>query len=86
MRTRGGGGEGSVNGETPVTGVGGGSAHELQRVVGKELTQTIGSVCVGLEATGEDSGGGGWDRRRRASEKQYRALETPLRGRRVARR
>jgi hypothetical protein len=55
-----------------VTGVGGGVAQELQRVVGKILTQTIGSVCVGLEAINEDSGGGG------------RALETPRRGRRVA--
>jgi hypothetical protein len=69
-----------------VTGVGGGSAQELQQVVGKVLMQTIGSVCVGLEAIGEDSGGGGGDRRRRVSGRQYRALETPRRGRRVARR
>jgi hypothetical protein len=47
-----------------VTGVGGGLAQELQRVVGKLLTQTIGSVCVRLEAIGEDSDGGGGDRRR----------------------
>jgi hypothetical protein len=60
-----------------VTGVGGGSVHKLQRVVGKMLTQTIGSGCAGLEAIGEDSDGGGGDRRRRASERQYRALETP---------
>jgi hypothetical protein len=85
-RTRGGGGGVTVDGEVPVTGVGEGVAQELQCVVGKVLTQTIGSVCVGLEAIGEDSGGGGEDRRRRASGRQYRALKTPRRGRRVARR
>jgi hypothetical protein len=63
-RTRGGGGEVTVDGEVPVTGVGGGVAQELQRVVGKMWTQTIGSVCVRLEAIDEDSGGGGRDRRR----------------------
>jgi hypothetical protein len=85
-RTRGGGEEVSVDGEVPVTGVGGGSVYKLQRVVGKVLTQTIGSGCTGLEAIGEDSDDGGGDRRRRASERQYRALETPRRGRGVARR
>jgi hypothetical protein len=86
MRARGGGGGVTVDNEVPVTGVGGGLAQELQRVVGKVLTQTIGSVCVGLEAIGEDSGGGGGDRRRRASGRQYRTLETLRRGRRVAQR
>jgi hypothetical protein len=68
-----------------VTSVGGGVAQELQRVVGKMLTQTIGSVCVGLEAIDEDSGGGGRDRRRRASGQQYGALETPRSGHRASR-
>jgi hypothetical protein len=68
-----------------VTGISGGVAQELQRVVGKMLTQTIGSVCVGLEAIDEDSGSGGRDGRRRASGQQYRALETPRSGRRASR-
>jgi hypothetical protein len=85
-RTRGGGGGVSVDGEVPVTGVGGESVHKLHRVVGKVLTQTIGSGCAGLEAIGEGSNGGGGDRCRRASERQYWALVTPRRGRGVARR
>jgi hypothetical protein len=36
----------TVDGEVSVTGVDGGVAQKLQRVVGKLLTQTIGSVCV----------------------------------------
>jgi hypothetical protein len=84
-RARGGGREVTVDGEVPVTGVGGGVAQELQRVVGKMLTQTIGSVCVELEAIDKDSGGGSRDGRQRASGQQYRALETPRSGRRASR-
>jgi hypothetical protein len=73
----------TVDGKVPVTGVGGGVAHYLQWVVGKLLTQTIGSVCVGSEAIDEDSGGGGEDECRRASGERCRALETPRSGRRA---
>jgi hypothetical protein len=50
-----------------VTGVGGGSAHELQRVVGKVWAQSIGNLGFGLGATGGGSDNGGEEKRRRAS-------------------
>jgi hypothetical protein len=44
---------------------------------------SIGGIHFGLGVTDEDRGGGGEDRRRRASEGRCRALETPLSGHRA---
>jgi hypothetical protein len=67
-----------------VTGVRGGSAHELQRVMGKVWAQSIGSLGFGLGATGGGNDNGGEEERRRASGRQYRAIDTPRRGHRAA--
>jgi hypothetical protein len=85
MRTRGGGGEVTVDGEAPTANVGRGPAHELQWDMGMVVVLSIGSIHFGLGVTDEDSGGGGGDGCRWASGERCRALETPRSGRRASR-
>jgi hypothetical protein len=83
-RTRGVGGEVTIDGEAPAANVGREPAHELQCDVGMVVMLSIGSIHFGLEVTDEDSGGGGGDGCRRASGERCRALETLRSGRRAS--